>query len=406
MLSVRAVKKEVCGKRISALKPAAYVLAAVLTASSFFAASIFMCRTPASPVLLKKEMSGAVDDSLGAIFGRYGADPAQSSDIINKLRGAGAPLKKLRPDKDSYNIVLSSSGRILSFRLDREFESYGIRFSRTGEITVDTVHTDIRKNTKSASGRISDSLWQSMERNGVPAPVILSYTDIFSSRVDFLTEVLTDDSWSVRWEENVTSEGKLVSVSIIAAAYLGGTSRENAALYEGHYYDESGNSLTDLFLKAPLKYSRISSFFSSRRLHPIYKIFRPHYGIDYAAPKGTPVSAIADGTVIFKGYEGENGNILVLKHSFGYTSSYGHLSGFADIKKGDSVVQGDVIGYVGATGAATGPHLDFRIKLHDKPLDFLKLKPQGGAVVSGRALDEVRTSIYSLPTSINSFSED
>lgn len=139
------------------------------------------------------------------------------------------------------------------------------------------------------------------------------------------------------------------------------------------YWDVNGGSLRKQLLKAPLKYSRISSRFSNARLHPIYKVYRPHHGVDYAAPKGTPVRAVADGVVTFKGWGGGGGNTLKIKHPGNMMSGYLHLSRFAKgIAQGSRVSQGQLIGYVGSTGASTGPHLDFRLWRNGKPIDPLK----------------------------------
>jgi murein DD-endopeptidase MepM/ murein hydrolase activator NlpD len=152
------------------------------------------------------------------------------------------------------------------------------------------------------------------------------------------------------------------------------------------YFDDEGKSLRKAFLKAPLSYRRISSGFTKRRMHPILKIARPHFGVDYAAPAGTPVSTVADGAVIFAGYKGPNGNLVIVRHPNGYTTSYGHLSRIAKgIRRGAEVRQGDVIGKVGSTGRSTGPHLDFRIRRHGTFLDPLTVNlPRGGAVPPNR----------------------
>ena len=141
------------------------------------------------------------------------------------------------------------------------------------------------------------------------------------------------------------------------------------------FFDEKGQSLRKAFLKAPLRYSRISSRFSNSRYHPILKIRRPHHGVDYAAPTGTPVHAIGDGLVVFKGWNTGGGNAIKIKHNGVYTTSYMHLHGYAKgLHKGSYVKQGDVIGYVGSTGLATGPHLDFRVYKNGVAIDPLKMK--------------------------------
>jgi murein DD-endopeptidase MepM/ murein hydrolase activator NlpD len=141
------------------------------------------------------------------------------------------------------------------------------------------------------------------------------------------------------------------------------------------YYDIDGNSLRRVFLKAPLRYSRISSRYSHSRMHPILKIRRPHHGIDYAAPIGTPVHAVGDGEVIKAGYDDGGGYMLKIRHNSVYTTSYMHLSRYAKgIRRGSHVRQGDVIGYVGSSGLSTGPHLDFRFYRNNQPINPLKVK--------------------------------
>ena len=149
------------------------------------------------------------------------------------------------------------------------------------------------------------------------------------------------------------------------------------------YWEADGASLRKQMLKAPLKYSRISSKFTYARKHPIYKVYRPHTGVDYAAPKGTPVHAVADGTVIFKGWGGGGGNTLKIKHPGGLQTGYLHLSGYAKgITKGSRVSQGQLIGYVGSTGASTGPHLDYRVWKNGTPIDPLKIPQEPAEPIS------------------------
>jgi murein DD-endopeptidase MepM/ murein hydrolase activator NlpD len=139
------------------------------------------------------------------------------------------------------------------------------------------------------------------------------------------------------------------------------------------YFDSKGNSLQKLFLKAPLSYTRISSTFTYRRFHPILKIYRPHLGIDYAAPTGTPVCSLGDGTITYLGRRGGFGRFIAVRHNRHYKTTYGHLSRFAKgLHSGSRVTRGEVIGYVGSSGMATGPHLDFRFYRDGRPINFLK----------------------------------
>ncbi|HDD35543.1 MAG TPA: M23 family metallopeptidase, partial [Candidatus Desulfofervidus auxilii] len=141
------------------------------------------------------------------------------------------------------------------------------------------------------------------------------------------------------------------------------------------YYDAEGKPLRKAFLKAPLRYKRISSYFSYHRLHPILGIIRPHLGIDYAAPIGTPVETVADGRIVYMGWKGGFGKFIKIRHTHRYVSTYGHLSRFAKgLKIGSYVKQGQVIGYVGSTGLSTGPHLDFRFLVDNRYINYLKFK--------------------------------
>lgn len=230
---------------------------------------------------------------------------------------------------------------------------------------------------QTATGTIEDNLYDSCARAGVPAEVILELADLFAFDIDFNTDIQDGDSFALRFRQTVADGQRLESGPILAAEMtVAGTTYQafHYALADGYqdYFDANGHSLRKMFLKAPLSYRRISSTFSTRRFHPVLKIYRPHLGIDYAAAAGTPVSALGDGKVEFAGRKGGFGNYLVLTHGSAYKTTYGHLLRFAKgIRAGAQVRQGQVIGYVGATGLATGPHLDFRFYRNGKPINFL-----------------------------------
>jgi len=221
----------------------------------------------------------------------------------------------------------------------------------------------------------------------------LELSDIFSWDVDFNTDFRKGDTFRVLVEERWL-DGEFRKYGDILAAELAVDGKTYRAYHfdagdRPDYFDEEGKSLRKAFLKAPLSYRRISSGFTKRRMHPILKIARPHLGIDYAAPAGTPVSTVGDGTVTFAGRKGPNGNLVVVRHPNGYTTSYGHLARITKgIRRGAVVRQGDVIGTVGATGRATGPHLDYRIRRNGAFLNPLTVNlPKGEAVPRGRMAD-------------------
>ena len=168
------------------------------------------------------------------------------------------------------------------------------------------------------------------------------------------------------------------------------------------FWDEEGKSVRKAFLKAPLKFSRVSSGFTYRRKHPVYKTVRPHTGVDYAAPLGTPVMSIGNGVVIQKGYKGGGGNTVKIKHNSNYSTAYLHLSKYGKgIKVGSRVEQGQVIGYVGSTGASTGAHLDFRVWKNNKPINPLTMESPSAEPIPEKYLPEFHTLRDSLRTKID-----
>ena len=202
-------------------------------------------------------------------------------------------------------------------------------------------------------------------------------SEIFAWTVDFFG-LQKGDSFKVIYEE-LSIEGKSLGAGKIFGAQFNRSGSSITAIpfiQDGKetYFDNDGNSLQKAFLKAPLQFSRISSRFSSSRMHPILRIRRAHYGVDYAAPIGTPVHAVGDGRVVSATTENGSGKMVKIKHNSVYTTAYLHLSRFGEgISSGAMVKQGDIIGYVGSSGLSTGPHLDFRFYMNGSPVDPLKV---------------------------------
>lgn len=259
---------------------------------------------------------------------------------------------------------------------------------------------------KSASGVITSSLWNALAAQALDYNLALSLSDIYQWSIDFYG-LQKGDKFRVVFEENFVN-GKSIGIGRIFAAQFF-HAKENFYAFrftqdnEDSYFDDKGQSLKKAFLKAPLKFSRISSSFSASRFHPVLKIYRPHFGVDYAAPTGTPVMSIGDGTVIAKAYQAAGGgNYLKIKHNSVYTTSYMHLSGYASgITSGTRVRQGQVIGYVGATGLASGPHLDFRVFFNGSPMDPLKVKSEPGVPVDKKYMVNYTTHRDSMMTKLS-----
>ena len=361
------------------------VYAGALAAAAIVLACFRMCGLPGvfrageMLVISSGTISGSLDDTLKQ---RGLTDPERYQ--ISKAYSKALDLRRLRPE-DEYSIAFSTSARFEYMFIAKDLKRYYVFPSTAAAYRLFIQDVKVTTSTARVTGAISSSLWESMSAQGVPPDVILDYADVFSWAVDFLTEVRAGDKYDLVYERGAAPDGRIVSKKILAAVYDGAeTGRKIAGVWGKGYYDENAASVRSLFLRAPLHYRRISSFFTYKRFHPILKYLRPHLGIDYAAPSGTPVSAVADGTVISAGWNGGNGRLVVLRHGAGYSSTYGHLSRFAKgIRAGRRVSQGDVIGYVGSTGLSSGPHLDFRVKLNGKPLNFMKIKYRSSGGLGG-----------------------
>ncbi|TFV92030.1 peptidase M23 [Algoriphagus kandeliae] len=232
--------------------------------------------------------------------------------------------------------------------------------------------------TKQVGGTIKNSLYVDMTAQGIGPDLVDLFADLYGWSVDF-QRLQKGDKYKVVYEEKLI-DGKSVGVTEIKLAYFEHMGEPYHAIPfeqngELNFFDQKGNSLKKAFLRDPLKYSRISSRYNLNRFHPVQKRYKPHLGTDYAAPRGTEIRTVGDGTVVEAGYSRGNGNYVKIKHNGTYTTQYLHMSKIGSgIKKGARVRQGQVIGYVGSTGLATGPHLCFRFWKHGKQVDWLKEK--------------------------------
>jgi murein DD-endopeptidase MepM/ murein hydrolase activator NlpD len=238
---------------------------------------------------------------------------------------------------------------------------------------------EVTTERKVASGVINSSLWNSMKENNLDPMMAIQLSELFAWTIDFFA-IQKRDYFTVIYDQDFV-KGEKIGIGKIHAAIFNSSGQDFYAIYfeqeDGqNYFDEQGRSIRKEFLKAPLKFSKISSRFSSARMHPVLRIVRPHFGVDYAASTGTPVYTIGDGVVQTKAYQpAGGGNFVKIKHNSVYATTYMHLSKFEKgIQAGTRVKQGQVIGYVGATGLATGPHLDFRVFMNGSPVDPLKIK--------------------------------
>jgi len=251
-------------------------------------------------------------------------------------------------------------------------------FSFDDSLNITPYRKEIKKVIKYASATIETSLWDAMLAGGLHPSLVGGLSDIFAWSIDFFG-LQKGDSFKVIYEEMSIDEKPLGIGKIYGAQFSGSGSAIYAVPFiqngKESFFDGEGNSLRKAFLKAPLQYSRVSSRFSGSRLHPILRIRRPHYGVDYAAPVGTPVLAIGDGRVTQARIESGSGRVVRIVHNSVYSTAYLHLSRFgAGITPGAIVKQEDIVGYVGTSGLSTGPHLDFRFYKNGSPVDPLKVE--------------------------------
>jgi murein DD-endopeptidase MepM/ murein hydrolase activator NlpD len=251
-------------------------------------------------------------------------------------------------------------------------------FHFNDSLVVRSGQKEIRPITRLSEAEISSSLWEAMNDYNLNPVLALDLSDVFAWAVDFFG-LYHGDNFKVLYDELYVDDNS-VGIGTIHAAWFEHRGQKYYAFRFMQdsiwsYWDEEGNSLRKAFLKAPLRFSRISSRFSYNRKHPVLKIYRPHTGVDYAAPEGTPVVALGDGVIIERGYNHAAGNYVKIRHNSVYTTGYNHFSRFGKgITKGARVAQGQVIGYVGKTGYATGPHLDLRFWKNGQPIDPLKVE--------------------------------
>ncbi len=297
---------------------------------------------------------------------------ASHSDIMSLVK-ACKPYRNLRKVRrgHTFQVAVDPEGQVHRLRFDLVDEESYIAFQRKpeGGYVVHELTYPVEHRVCAVAGTVDDSVYESLKAHGAPPALAAKMNDILGWEVDFRRDVRQGDSYRIIYEE-IHRDGAFVRTGPILAVEYTNRGRTHHGFRfeaeEGHtaYFDGTGQSLEKQLMRAPLEYSRISSGYSHRRFHPVHKRYMPHYGVDYAAPVGTPVRAAGDGTVLEARYSRSNGRYVRIRHSNqSYQTYYLHFSRYAKgIKKGVNVRQGQVIGYVGASGVATGPHLDYRVK--------------------------------------------
>ena len=331
-------------------------------------------------------------ETVGGILNRNGI----SAVLVDRLDKAAVdifPLRKIRADKPYTTFKRTVSDSLgerevldyLVYHIDAiEYVTFGFHADSVSVTKGENPMELVRQNRKAV---INSSLWGAIMAENMPYALAAEVEDIYQWTVDFFG-IQAGDSFSVIYDEKFVN-GESVGIGRVWGALFNHNGKQYYAIPYAQeqgklrYWEYNGESLRKQLLKAPLKYTRISSKFSNARLHPVHKVYRPHHGVDYAAPSGTPVHSVADGTVVFAGWGGGGGNTLKIKHAGNLQTGYLHLKSFAKgIKVGTKVSQGQLIGYVGSTGTSTGPHLDYRIWKNGTPIDPLKVPQEPAEPIS------------------------
>jgi len=316
-----------------------------------------------------REIVGEIQpgDSLTSSFRSNGVEEEVQESVISAFDGV-VNFREMKPN-DRYTLTLDDDGSLLKCLYESgPLEVHAIERNPEGSLTAKKLDVSLDCRTVKLQGKVESSLFAALSAFKEDPKLIYSFADIFASKIDFNTETRFGDTFELVFEKYYKNNQFVGYGKILVARY---NSKEVGPL-EGFYFDRGrediayfdhrGNELSESFIRSPIPMAKVSSGFTYNRLHPVLNIVRPHLGIDLAAPTGTPVMAVSNGRVNFTGSKGGFGKLIILEHSNGYQTYYAHLSRFAtNIKNGAKVQQKQIIGYVGATGIATGPHLDYRM---------------------------------------------
>lgn len=317
-------------------------------------------------------------ESFTSLFSEYGIDE-KSQEVVSALT---EKEKELSLKKGEHiELALNDKGKLHKLLLPLEENSFMLLEKEGSEFSTSNITYTKEDKERIAVGSIQTSFAQAADRAGLSYRVVDELVDLFAGRFSFQKDFRKDDRFVVIFRDSIREDGKSLGYTKVLAAMVSVKGKNYVAVrYVGkdgkeRYFDEEGDLIGEAFLRYPLKFSRISSKYSLSRLHPVLKRRRPHLGVDFAAPKGTPVRSVADGQIIKAGRSGGAGIMLKVKHSGKYSTAYLHLSRIAKgIRKSKNVKRGQIIGYVGSTGLSTGPHLDFRFYKNGKSVNPLTVK--------------------------------
>lgn len=310
-------------------------------------------------------------DTVAALLSRLGVQDEQAFAYLLQQPSTQVIFQQLRPGK-VISVRTDAAGELLSlnFPLNGSTDNILVVEKRNGKLQTGEQAPVLDVQLMMKSGEIRSSLFAATDAINLPDSIAMQIADIFGGDIDFHRDLRRGDRFSVVYETFLNQGQSARTGRVLAAEFVNNGKTFSAVWFSGKdgqgYYTAEGRNIRKSFLRSPLEFSRVTSGFSHSRFHPIHKTWRAHKGVDYGAPVGTRVKSTGDGIVEFVGNRGGYGNLVVIRHQGRYTTHYGHLNGFAKgIRKGVRVSQGDIIGFVGKTGWATGPHLHYEFRIND-----------------------------------------
>lgn len=318
------------------------------------------------------------DDTLSTLLDRMNIRNPEAIAFLRNDRDAQVLATQLRPGRTLISkTTLSGELLELHFQIDT---SHGLVINKSSQgYVAQQQPLTVQQHIIVKSAEIQSSLFAATDQAGIPDQIATQIAEIFSSDIDFNSDLRRGDRFTVVYEESFSNGEPIKSGKVLSTEFINQGKSHEAVLYKTadgkeNYFSAEGKNLQKAFLRSPLEFSRISSGFSLARLHPVLNTLRAHRGVDYAAPIGTRVRSVSDATVTFVGQQGGFGNVVILQHANGISTVYGHLSRFATgLRRGQKVNQGQEIGFVGMTGLATGPHLHYEFRVNGEHRDPLKV---------------------------------
>ncbi len=315
------------------------------------------------------------NQTLSHILAGFNISPILISNIVDSMGEIFNP-RRIKAGQSYHGYFTNDAeSRLQYFVYEISMLEY-LKIGFADTLTIERHQKEVSTIAKTASGIINSSLWNTLSANKLSHELAIRLSEVLAWEVDFY-RIQKGDRFKVVYQESFVGD-KSVGIPRIDAIYFVHQGREIYGFFFENdtvtgFFDPDGDNLRKVFLKAPLEFGRITSRYSHSRLHPVLKYHRPHHGTDYAAPHGTPILAVGDGVVTAAAYNSGNGNYVRIRHNSVYETQYLHMSRFGKgIRPGTRVTQGQVIGYVGATGLATGPHVCFRFSKNGKPVDHLR----------------------------------